>query len=41
MYTAGNGGFEGSTIVITKKMVELGKAMVNHNNNGNLVTVND
>lgn len=41
MYTSGNGGFEGSTIVITKKMVELGKATVNHNNNGNVITVND
>ncbi len=41
MYTAGNGGFEGSTIVITKEMVELGKAVISHNNKGNVITVND
>lgn len=41
MYISGNGGFEGSTITITKKMVELGKATINHNNKGSVITVND
>ncbi|CCF78451.1 ATP-dependent protease ATP-binding subunit [Wolbachia endosymbiont of Onchocerca ochengi] len=41
MYTAGNGGLEGSTIVITKEMVELGKAVINRSNKGTIITVND
>ncbi|MFP3026815.1 MAG: ATP-dependent Clp protease ATP-binding subunit ClpX, partial [Wolbachia sp.] len=41
MYISGNRGFEGSTITVTKKMVELGKATINHNNKGSVITVND
>ncbi|KLT23204.1 ATP-dependent Clp protease, ATP-binding subunit ClpX [Wolbachia endosymbiont of Armadillidium vulgare str. wVulC] len=41
MYTAGNGGFEGSAITITKKMVELGKVMLDHSNRSGVITVND
>lgn len=40
MYEAGSGEFEGQTILITKKMVESGKATINHNH-GNIITVND
>ncbi|UWI83358.1 ATP-dependent Clp protease ATP-binding subunit ClpX [Wolbachia endosymbiont of Howardula sp.] len=38
MYIAGNGYYEGATIVITKKMVELGQARLNDNNK-NIITV--
>ncbi|MDG7052926.1 MAG: ATP-dependent Clp protease ATP-binding subunit ClpX [Wolbachia endosymbiont of Alcedoecus sp.] len=37
MYTVGNGGFEGSTIVVTKEMVESGKVVINHGNKGDIV----
>ncbi|WFW29628.1 MAG: ATP-dependent Clp protease ATP-binding subunit ClpX [Wolbachia endosymbiont of Menacanthus eurysternus] len=37
MYIVGNGGFEGSTIVVTKEMVESGKVVINHNNKGDIV----
>ncbi|WCR54024.1 MAG: ATP-dependent Clp protease ATP-binding subunit ClpX [Wolbachia endosymbiont of Ctenocephalides orientis wCori] len=41
MYKAGSGEFENSTILVTKKMVELGKVTIDHNSNGNIKTVND
>lgn len=41
MYVAGNGGLEGSTITITKKMVEVGKVVLNHGDKNNVITVND
>ncbi|NUX01058.1 ATP-dependent Clp protease ATP-binding subunit ClpX [Wolbachia endosymbiont of Madathamugadia hiepei] len=37
MYTVGNGGFEGSTIVVTKEMVESGKVVINRGNKGGIV----
>ncbi|WP_410543365.1 ATP-dependent Clp protease ATP-binding subunit ClpX [Wolbachia endosymbiont of Mansonella ozzardi] len=37
MYTVGNGGFEGSTIVVTKEMVESGKVVINRGNKGGVV----
>lgn len=40
MYQAGSGDFEGCTVVITDKMVESGKATINHSR-GNVITVND
>ncbi|WP_168464220.1 ATP-dependent Clp protease ATP-binding subunit ClpX [Wolbachia endosymbiont of Ctenocephalides felis wCfeT] len=41
MYTAGNGGFEGSTILVTKEMVESGKVILDNNNKNNIKTVNN
>lgn len=40
MYEAGSGEFAGQTVVITKKMVELGKATMDCSN-GNAIMVND
>ncbi|MDD9332012.1 MAG: ATP-dependent Clp protease ATP-binding subunit ClpX [Wolbachia sp.] len=40
MYKAGNGELEGSAIVITKEMVESGKAVISHSES-NIITVND
>ncbi|MEY2393012.1 ATP-dependent Clp protease ATP-binding subunit ClpX [Wolbachia endosymbiont of Tettigetta isshikii] len=37
MYKVGNGGFEGSTIVVTKEMVESGKVVINCGNKGDIV----
>lgn len=37
MYTVGNGGFEGSAIVVTKEMVESGKVVINCGNKGDIV----
>ncbi|MGL9732497.1 MAG: ATP-dependent Clp protease ATP-binding subunit ClpX [Wolbachia sp.] len=37
MYTVGNGGFEGSTIVVTKEMVESGKVVINRSNKSDIV----
>lgn len=41
MYTARNEGFEGSTIIITKEMVKLEKAVINCDNKRGVITVND
>lgn len=40
MYKAGSGEFEGQTIVVTKEMVELGKAIINCSQK-NAITVNN
>lgn len=40
MYKAGSGEFEGHTVVVTNKMVESGKATINHDQDS-VITVND
>ncbi|MDG7056084.1 MAG: ATP-dependent Clp protease ATP-binding subunit ClpX [Wolbachia endosymbiont of Meromenopon meropis] len=37
MYQVGNGGFEGTTIVVTKKMVESGRVVINRGSEGDIV----